>query len=123
MYDLLLKWKEFKIHSGKLHSILRSVAGPLYCGISCNDDLVVHFKEKPATEYITRVQEQYSLLTEAGEAAKFKRDSDEKAAIELAKASLVTADLMKTISAERKLLLGLPLNSDDKAALLAKYPQ
>ena len=120
-YDVKLKWKSFRIHVGRFNSILKSVCGPLYAGISANKDLVIHFADKPSDEIVSRAFEQYAALTEEGEKAKYSKDASEAAAIVKAKANIVYADIASLIPAERKMLLNLPLNSEDKAALVVKH--
>jgi len=124
MFEIKIAWKPFKIHLAKAVTHLRSVAGSEYCGISANgESLTVHFKSTPDRASVSRIQEYFDSLTDVSESEKFKQELNQNKAVALAKANVLLADISSLIPAERKLLMGAPLDSEDKASILAKYPQ
>jgi hypothetical protein len=123
MFEIKIQWKSFKINLNRLGVVIKSISESSYCGMSANEQLVLHFESKPSLECENRITMHINSLTSETEAAKFKQDSDEDKAVEFAKANILYSDLESLIPAERKLLMGLLLTKEDKASILAKYPQ
>lgn len=80
------------------------------------------FTEEPSEEQKTAIDAQWDGLTEQGEAAKWTLYDQRNAAVEEARVGLLTASFNDLIAAERKMLLGMPLTSEDLDALLVKFP-
>ena len=125
MFNLSFDWKPFRVSLPSLHALLQQNADVTkYCGLSADYRLTIHFQEEIVDEFILQdINSMWDDLTEEGEAAKWMLYSNRNAAIEAAKAALLTASFDSLIPAERKLLLGMSLDDSDKDALLVKYHQ
>lgn len=123
MFSIVKSWKDFRVFLPSFHSWLSDNVGANYKGCSADYALTLWFEEQPGYEVEGAIDALWESLTEVGEQIKWDLHEARNAAVESAKAALLTADLMQTIPAERKMLMGLPLTDEDKDALLVKYPQ
>ena len=123
MYEITYDWKLFSVFLPDLHTWLQANAGAGYCGMSADVNLRIHFTDQPSEGIITAVDGQWSGLTEEGEGVKWSHYDDLNAAEAAAREAILTTDWDTMIAAERKLAMSRTLTSEDREAILVKYPQ
>lgn len=123
MFAIVKEWQSFQIHLPVLEAWLKANAGEHYTGNSADISFTMWFSEEPSEGIKSAITAQWESLTEQGEAAKITLYENRNKAVEDAKVALLTALFDDLIVAERKLILNLPLTTDDLDALLVKYPQ
>lgn len=123
MYSITKEWKEFRVFLPDLVDWLRDNVGQIFSGLTADYVLNIWFTDQPGYEVEGAIEAYWDDLTEEGEDAKWAVFSAQNAAVEAARQGLLTASFDDLIPAERKMLLNMLLNDDDRAALLVKYPQ
>ena len=123
MFSIIKDWHEFRVHLSSLNDWLKANAGESYKGMSADSKLTIWFEAELSAEILAAVDAKWDGLTAEAEGAKLDLDAKLADAELAAKEALLTADLSTLIIAERKLLMNMPLNDEDRANLLAKYPQ
>jgi hypothetical protein len=123
MFSIDKSWKEYRVNLKDLHAWMKANAGELYCGMSANTSLQIHFTEEPIEEVKSNIDIRWEALTTEGEAAKFTHDDNLQKAVDAASIAVLTLEWDSMITAERKIAMNRPLDDNDKEALLVKYPQ
>ena len=120
MFSIELKWKEFKIHLPAFDNKIRSMC-PSYVGNTASEKLILYFNSKPNKLEMDRIEEYWDSLTEEKECNLISQYEKEQMAIQKAISAIPYSDLFSLIPAEKKILMGQPLNEIDKEALVQKY--
>ena len=129
MDNIHYSWKkdengvEWKVSLSSFEDWARS-SFPSYVGNSADaNGLTLWFAETVTEEERELIDLEWNDLDKATEEMKIQIPIKIEAAIVAAKAGIVSQSWNQLISAERKLVLNLPLTDADKTALLNKYPQ
>jgi len=123
MFSIIYQWLTFRIYLPGFEAWLRANAGDLYVGNSADDQFTLWFTSDPGLDIAAAIDAQWNSLTSEGEDAKWTLVAQQQAALAQAKIALLTMDLTTSTVQDRKILMNMPLTSEDLAALLIEYPQ
>jgi hypothetical protein len=121
VYTIDLKWKEFKVDLASFALWLASNI-PQYAGMSANSVCQIHCSTEPSEDDKLALEQYWNALTEAGENAKIEAREKIERAVKFAESNLPYKTMSTWAPAEIKLFMKQPLSLQDKADLLAIYP-
>jgi hypothetical protein len=122
-FELHLSWKPFRVYLPKAYDNIVELAGSNCCGNTASaTGFKIFFLEEPQAPIKDGIFQFWNSLSELDETAKFDHEERVKVAVTKAKDNLPHMEPETMIPAERKILMGMELNAQDKGALLVKYP-